>query len=53
MDETNNTGEIIDAQICVLDTYVEPVKAMGTIVNNITILNTGEIEVGGFRDINQ
>ncbi|MFV2014744.1 MAG: hypothetical protein ACC656_04910, partial [Candidatus Heimdallarchaeota archaeon] len=48
MDETNNTPEIIDAGIGVLDTYVEPVKGMGIIVNNITILRTGTIQSGGF-----
>ena len=48
IDEENNTSEIIDNQIGVLDTYVEPIKGMGIIVNNITILNTGAIEAGGF-----
>ncbi len=48
-DETNNTSEIIDSQIGVLSTYVEPVKAMGTIVNQITILRTGAIQAGGFQ----
>ena len=48
MDETNNTPDIIDAQIGVLDTFVEPVKAMGVIVNNVTILKTGDIASGGF-----
>ncbi len=47
-DEENNTPEIIDNQIGVLDTYVEPIKAMGVIVNNITILRTGAIAAGGF-----
>ena len=47
-DEENNTPEIIDNQIGVLDTYVEPIKGMGVIVNNITILRTGAIEAGGF-----
>jgi len=47
-DEENNTQEIIDNQIGVLDTYVEPIKAMGIIVNNITILRTGAIQAGGF-----
>jgi hypothetical protein len=47
-DEENNTSEIIDNQIGVLDTYVEPVKGMGIIVNNITILRTGAINAGGF-----
>ena len=48
MDEENNTAEIIDNQIGVLDTYVEPIKGMGIIVNNITILRTGAIAAGGF-----
>mgnify|MGYP000240607992 CR=1 FL=1 len=48
MDEENNTNEIIDNQIGVLDTYVEPIKGMGIIVNNVTILRTGAIAAGGF-----
>jgi len=48
MDEENNTSEIIDNQIGVLDTYVEPIKGMGVIVNNVTILRTGAIAAGGF-----
>jgi len=47
-DDENNTPDIIDNQIGVLDTYVEPVKGMGIIVNNITILRTGAIASGGF-----
>jgi hypothetical protein len=49
MDEENNTNEIIDNQIGVLDTYVEPIKGMGIIVNNVTILRTGAINAGGFQ----
>jgi hypothetical protein len=48
MDDENNTAEVIDNQIGVLDTYVEPIKGMGIIVNNITILRTGAIAAGGF-----
>jgi len=48
IDEENNTAEIIDNQIGVIDTYVEPIKGMGIIVNNITILRTGAISAGGF-----
>ncbi len=48
MDDENNTSDIIDSQIGVLDTYVEPIKGMGIIVNNITILRTGAIAAGGF-----
>jgi hypothetical protein len=47
-DEENNTPDVIDSQIGVLDTYVEPIKGMGIIVNNITILRTGAINSGGF-----
>ncbi len=50
MDEENNTSEIIDNQIGILDTYVEPIKGMGIIVNNITILRTGAISAGGFMN---
>lgn len=49
-DESNNTSDIIDSQIGVLDTYVEIVKGMGVIVNNITILKTGSIAAGGFTN---
>ena len=48
MDDENNTVDVIDSQIGVLDTYVEPIKGMGIIVNNITILRTGAISAGGF-----
>lgn len=51
MDESNNTNEIIDAQIGVIDTYVEVIKNMGVIVNNVTILQKGGISAGGFRDL--
>ena len=37
-DKTNNTDYIIDLQMGVLDTYIEIIKGMGIIVNNITIL---------------
>jgi hypothetical protein len=49
IDESNNTNELIDAGIGVLDTFVEPVQGLGVIVNQITILKTGAIESGGFR----
>lgn len=49
IDKTNNTNYIIDLQMGVLDTFIEIVKGMGTIVNNITILKKGDIESGGFQ----
>lgn len=48
IDTSNNTSDIIDRQIGVLDTFVEITKGMGIIVNNITVLKTGTIESGGF-----
>jgi len=47
-DKTNNTDYIIDLQMGVLDTYVEIIKGMGIIVNNIVILKKGTIQSGGF-----
>lgn len=47
-DKTNNTDYIIDLQMGILDTYVEIVKGMGIIVNQITILKKGDIESSGF-----
>ncbi len=51
MDEENNTSDVIDNQIGVIDTYVEPIKGMGIIVNNITILRTGAIAAAGFTNV--
>ena len=48
MDDENNTAEVIDNQMGILDTYIEIIKGMGIIVNNITILSTGTISSGGF-----
>ncbi len=47
-DDENNDEVIIDNQIGVLDTYVEPIKGMGIIVNNVNVLRTGAIQSGGF-----
>ena len=48
MDQTNNTNEIIDNNMGILDTFVEPVKGLEIIVHRTTILNTGEIATGNF-----
>ena len=48
MDQTNNTNEIIDNNMGILDTFVEPVKGLEIIVHRTTILNTGEIASGNF-----
>jgi hypothetical protein len=53
MDKSNNTDYIIDLQMGVLDTYIEIIKGMGTIVNNIIILKKGSIQSGGFVPSNK
>jgi hypothetical protein len=49
MDSTNNTNEVIDANIGVLDTFVEPVKGLEILVHRTTVLKTGSIATGQFR----
>ena len=49
MDQSNNTDDVIDNNIGVIDTYVEPVKGLEIVVHRTTILNTGEIETGNFN----
>ena len=43
IDETNNTPILIDNQFGLLDTTVEIVKGMGTIVNTINVVKTGAL----------
>jgi hypothetical protein len=46
MDQSNNTNEVIDNNMGIIDTYVEPVKGLEIVVHRTTILNTGEIQSG-------
>jgi tetrahydromethanopterin S-methyltransferase subunit F len=48
MDTSNNTNEVIDNNIGIIDTYVEPVRGMGILINRVTILKTGSISAGNF-----
>ena len=48
MDETNNTPDVIDANVGILDTYIEPVRGMEILVHRTTILRTGQISTGQF-----
>jgi hypothetical protein len=48
MDTTNNTVDVIDANMGIVDTYVEPVKGLEIVVHRTTVLNTGEIQSGSF-----
>lgn len=48
MDTSNNTTEVIDNNMGILDTFVEPVKGLEILVSRVTVLNTGEIATGNF-----
>jgi len=48
IDNSNNTSEIIDANMGILDTYLEPVRGNGILVHRTTILKSGVISTGKF-----
>ena len=43
MDESNNTPEIIDNEMAVLSTHIEPGRGMGKMVHELTIYRTGQM----------
>jgi hypothetical protein len=49
MDSSNNDSEVIDNNMGIVDTYVEPVKGLEIVVHRTTVLNTGEISTGNFN----
>lgn len=49
-DEENNPRELIENEIGLLSTYVEPVMGLKILVNKITILRNGTIESAGFME---
>ena len=50
MDTTNNTTEVIDNNMGVIDIYVEVVRGLEIIAQRLTILKTGAIAAGGFDE---
>ena len=50
MDTSNNTPEVIDNNMGVIDIYVEIVKGLEIIAQRLTILRTGAIQAGGFDE---
>ena len=50
MDTSNNTAEVIDRNMGVLDIYVEIVRGLEIIAQRLTILRTGAIAAGGFSE---
>jgi hypothetical protein len=49
MDATNNTNEVIDRNIGVIDIYVEVVRGLEILAQRLTVLKTGSIESGNFE----
>jgi len=49
MDQSNNDSDVINANIGVLDTFIEPVKGLEILVHRTTILKTGAISTGQFK----
>ena len=49
MDTTNNTNEVIDRNMGVIDIYVEVVRGLEILAQRLTVLKTGTIESGDFE----
>lgn len=49
MDTTNNTTEIIDKNMGVIDIYIEVVRGLEILAQRLTVLKTGAIESGNFE----
>lgn len=48
MDESNNTSDIIDRNMGVLDIIIEPARGIHKFINRITVQKTGGVSSGGF-----
>ena len=49
MDTTNNTTEVIDRNMGVIDIYIEVVRGLEILAQRLTVLKTGAIESGNFE----
>ena len=49
MDSTNNTTEIIDRNMGIIDIYIEIVRGLEILAQRLTVLKTGAIESGNFE----
>lgn len=49
MDTTNNTSEVIDNNMGIIDIYIEPVRGMEILAQRLTVLKTGSIAAGSFE----
>jgi hypothetical protein len=43
MDESNNTSDIIDNEMAVLSTHIEPGRGMGKLIHELTLYRTGQM----------
>ncbi len=48
MDSSNNTPEIIDQNMGIIDIVIEPARGLHKVINRITVAKTGAIASGGF-----
>lgn len=48
MDKSNNTDEMIDKRMGVIDVFIEPAESMDVLIQRVTILKSGQIESSGF-----
>lgn len=48
MDTSNNTKEIIDQNIGIIDVIVEPARGIQKMINRVSIAKTGGVSSGGF-----
>jgi hypothetical protein len=48
MDSSNNTNQIIDQNIGIIDVIVEPARGIQKFINRVTVTKTGGISSGGF-----
>ncbi|MCK9575388.1 MAG: phage tail sheath C-terminal domain-containing protein [Candidatus Pacearchaeota archaeon] len=48
MDESNNTQEVIDQNVGIIDIGIEPARGLQKIINRVTVLKTGTVSSGGF-----
>lgn len=48
MDSSNNTPDIIDMNMGIIDIRIEPARGLQKLINRITVTRTGGIAAGGF-----
>lgn len=49
MDTSNNTPEVIDNSMGIIDIYIEPVRGLEILTQRLTILKTGALASGNFK----